>query len=319
MPIQLKDISYIYDRGTPGEKRALDHVDLTFPDGEFIGIIGHTGSGKSTMIQMLNGLIRPTEGTVILNGTDIFKEPEDEQVREYLKTRFGEDSREFLKKKLTGKDRKAAKAFFMLQVRRKVGLVFQYPEHQLFEMTIEKDIAFGPGNLGLEEDEIRRRVLRSLEMVGLDESYLQKSPFELSGGQKRRVAIAGVLAMEPEFLILDEPTAGLDPRGRDEILGKMKQLQKETGITVILVSHSMEDVANYADRIVAMDNGHVRYVGTPAQVFSHGEELKAMGLNIPQVTELQLQLEKLGYVFPETILDIPHMEAYLMGEVKRTC
>lgn len=311
MPLELKNVSYVYEIGTPNEKKALTDVSVTFEKGEFVGIIGHTGSGKSTMIQMLNGLIKPTSGAILLNGVDINADPTDEKVREYCHLSEG--------KKIGKKQRKQAKAKRMLQVRQTVGLVFQYPEHQLFEMTIEKDIAFGPSNMGLPKEEIDRRVRQSMALVGLDESFLQKSPFELSGGQKRRVAIAGVLAMQPDYLILDEPTAGLDPKGRDEILGEMKRLQKETGISVLLVSHSMDDVARYTDRIVAMDNSKLRFDGTPDEVFTHAEELKAMGLNIPQVTELSLKLREKGYVIDHTILNLDQMEEWLVEEAKGKC
>lgn len=311
MPLELKNVSYVYEIGTPNEKKALTDVSVTFEKGEFVGIIGHTGSGKSTMIQMLNGLIKPTSGAILLNGVDINADPTDEEVREYCHLPEG--------KKIGKKQRKQAKAKRMLQVRQTVGLVFQYPEHQLFEMTIEKDIAFGPSNMGLPKEEIDRRVRQSMALVGLDESFLQKSPFELSGGQKRRVAIAGVLAMQPDYLILDEPTAGLDPKGRDEILGEMKRLQKETGISVLLVSHSMDDVARYTDRIVAMDDSKLRFDGTPDEVFTHAEELKAMGLNIPQVTELSLKLREKGYVIDHTILNLDQMEEWLVKEAKGKC
>lgn len=311
MPLELKNVSYVYEIGTPNEKKALTDVSVTFEKGEFVGIIGHTGSGKSTMIQMLNGLIKPTSGAIPLNGVDINADPTDEEVREYCHLPEG--------KKIGKKQRKQAKAKRMLQVRQTVGLVFQYPEHQLFEMTIEKDIAFGPSNMGLPKEEIDRRVRQSMALVGLDESFLQKSPFELSGGQKRRVAIAGVLAMQPDYLILDEPTAGLDPKGRDEILGEMKRLQKETGISVLLVSHSMDDVARYTDRIVAMDDSKLRFDGTPDEVFTHAEELKAMGLNIPQVTELSLKLREKGYVIDHTILNLDQMEEWLVEEAKGKC
>lgn len=311
MPLELKNVSYVYEIGTPNEKKALTDVSVTFEKGEFVGIIGHTGSGKSTMIQMLNGLIKPTSGAILLNGVDINADPTDEEVKEYCHLPEG--------KKIGKKQRKQAKAKRMLQVRQTVGLVFQYPEHQLFEMTIEKDIAFGPSNMGLPKEEIDRRVRQSMALVGLDESFLQKSPFELSGGQKRRVAIAGVLAMQPDYLILDEPTAGLDPKGRDEILGEMKRLQKETGISVLLVSHSMDDVARYTDRIVAMDNSKLRFDGTPDEVFTHAEELKAMGLNIPQVTELSLKLREKGYVIDHTILNLDQMEEWLVKEATGKC
>ena len=291
MPIELKDVSYVYNEGLPDEKRALSHIDLTFREGEFTAIIGHTGSGKSTLIQMLNGLLKPTSGTVLLDGEDIFEEPD---VR-------------------SKKKRREARAKKMLSVRQRVGLVFQYPEHQLFEMTVAEDVAFGPRNLQLPKDEIKKRIREAMEMVGLDRSYREKSPFELSGGEKRRVAIAGVLAMKPDFLILDEPTAGLDPQGRDEILNQTRQLCDKTGIAILLVSHSMDDVARFADRVVAIEEGELKYDGTPKEVFSHAEDLKAMGLGIPQVTELAMQLKEKGFPIRETVLDLDEMEAILTG------
>ena len=295
MSIEVKDLTYIYDPGTPNEKRALSNVNLTIHKGEFVGIIGHTGSGKSTLIQHLNGLVKPTSGKVLYDGEDIFAEPT-------------------AKSKKEARTLKGAK---MKRIRQKIGLVFQYPEHQLFEMTVAKDIAFGPANMGLPQDEIDRRVNEAMQMVGLSEKYKEKSPFELSGGQKRRVAIAGVLAMQPEYLILDEPTAGLDPKGRDEILSQIQRLQKEQGIAVILVSHSMEDVAKHVDRLIAMGKGEVRLDGTPEEVFAHGEELKAIGLGVPQVTELGSELEKLGYAIPHAMLNLDQMEAYLVEKFKR--
>ena len=295
MSIEIKDVTYIYDQGTPSESTALSHVNLTIQKGEFVGIIGHTGSGKSTLIQHLNGLIRPTGGQLICDGEDIFAAPT------------------CVKKK---KDLRALQAAKMKRVRQKVGLVFQYPEHQLFEMTVAGDIAFGPKNLGLGEEEIERRVDQAMAMVGLSDEYKEKSPFELSGGQKRRVAIAGVLAMQPEYLILDEPTAGLDPRGRDEILTQVQQLQKQQGITVILVSHSMEDVAKYVDRIIAMGEGRVQLDGTPREVFAHAERLKAIGLDIPQVTQLGNLLAEQGFSVPETILSLDEMQEKLLHILK---
>ena len=295
MSIEIKDVTYIYDQGTPSESTALSHVNLTIQKGEFVGIIGHTGSGKSTLIQHLNGLIRPTGGQVICDGEDIFAAPTG------------------VKKK---KELRALQAAKMKRVRQKVGLVFQYPEHQLFEMTVAGDIAFGPKNLGVGEEEIERRVDQAMAMVGLSDEYKEKSPFELSGGQKRRVAIAGVLAMQPEYLILDEPTAGLDPRGRDEILTQVQQLQKQQGITVILVSHSMEDVAKYVDRIIAMGEGRVQLDGTPREVFAHAERLKAIGLDIPQVTQLGNLLAEQGFSVPETILSLDEMQEKLLHILK---
>ena len=251
-------ISYVYSAGTAYEKKALNDVSLTINKGEFIGIIGHTGSGKSTLIQHFNGLEKATSGTIYFNGQDI-------------------DDKDFNMKSL----------------RSKVGLVFQYPEHQLFETTVLEDVKFGPKNLGLDKLEVDLRAFEAIKQVGLSEKSYDASPFELSGGQKRRVAIAGVLAMKPEILILDEPTAGLDPRGRDEILDQIATLHKE-GLTVILVSHSMEDVAKYADRIIAMNSGKIAFDGTPKEVFRHYKELERMGLSAPQVTYIMQEMKDLG-------------------------
>ena len=295
MSIEVKNLTYIYDPGTPNEKTALSNINLTIRKGEFVGIIGHTGSGKSTLIQHLNGLVKPTSGNIVYNGEDIFEEP-------------------IAKSKKQARALKGAK---MKRIRQKIGLVFQYPEHQLFEMTVAKDIAFGPTNMGLEQEEIDRRVDEAMKMVGLDKKYKEKSPFELSGGQKRRVAIAGVLAMQPDYLILDEPTAGLDPKGRDDILSQIQSLQKEKGITVILVSHSMEDVAKHVDRIIAMGKGRVQFDGTPEEVFAHADELKAIGLGVPQVTELGNQLAAKGFDVPHAMLNLDQMEAYLLEKFKR--
>src|SRR5690625_1362465 len=258
MKIEIKNVSYIYNQGNPYEKKALDSVNLEINTGEFIGIIGHTGSGKSTLVQHLNGLMVPTSGNVIVGGIDT-------------------------------KDNKASK----IDIRKNVGLVFQYPEHQLFEETIYKDIAFGPKNLGCTEEEIEERVKWACDLVGLDfENMKDESPFELSGGQKRRVAIAGVVAMKPKFLVLDEPTAGLDPKGRDEILDQVERLHKETGMTVILVSHSMEDVARYVERIIVMNRGEKMLDGTPREVFRHYKELEKVGLAAPQVTYVMHDLKE---------------------------
>lgn len=251
-------ISYIYSPGTAYEKKALDDVSLTINKGEFIGIIGHTGSGKSTLIQHFNGLEKATRGTIYFDGQDIYD-----------------------------------KDFNMKSLRSRVGLVFQYPEHQLFETTVLEDVKFGPKNLGLSKVEVDLRAFEAIKQVGLSEKCYDDSPFELSGGQKRRVAIAGVLAMKPEILILDEPTAGLDPRGRDEILDQIAKLHKE-GLTVILVSHSMEDVAKYADRIIAMNSGKVAFDGTPKEVFRHYKELERMGLSAPQITNVMQAMKELG-------------------------
>lgn len=251
-------ISYIYSPGTAYEKKALDDVSLTINKGEFIGIIGHTGSGKSTLIQHFNGLEKATSGTIYFDGQDIYD-----------------------------------KDFNMKSLRSRVGLVFQYPEHQLFETTVLEDVKFGPKNLGLSKVEVDLRAFEAIKQVGLSEKCYDDSPFELSGGQKRRVAIAGVLAMKPEILILDEPTAGLDPRGRDEILDQIAKLHKD-GLTVILVSHSMEDVAKYADRIIAMNSGKVAFDGTPKEVFRHYKELERMGLSAPQITYVMQEMKGLG-------------------------
>ena len=259
MSIKIKDVNYIYAESTAYEIHALKDINLEIPDGQFIGVIGHTGSGKSTLVQHLNGLIKATSGRIYFNGRDI----------------YGEN-------------------FSMRELRSKVGLVFQYPEHQLFEVDVLSDVCFGPKNLGASKEEAERRAKEALRMVGMGEEYDKSSPFELSGGQKRRVAIAGVLAMEPEVLILDEPTAGLDPRGRDEILDQIERLQKERGITVILVSHSMEDVARYVDRMIVMNQGQVRFDGVPREVFRHGKELEEMGLAAPQMTYLMQALKDKG-------------------------
>ncbi|WP_033168697.1 energy-coupling factor transporter ATPase [Clostridium sp. KNHs205] len=259
MPIIIDNLQYVYSPQTAYEKQALKDVNLVINDGEFIGLIGHTGSGKSTLIQHLNGLLKATAGKIYFNGQDIYE-----------------------------------KDYSMKYLRSKVGLVFQYPEHQLFETTVYKDVSFGPKNLGLEQVEIDLRTYEAIKMVGLGEDMIDASPFELSGGQKRRVAIAGVLAMKPEVLILDEPTAGLDPKGRDEILEQINKLHKESGITIILVSHSMEDVAKYADRLVVMNKAAIAFNDTPHKVFEHYKELEAMGLAAPQVTYVMHELKRRG-------------------------
>ena len=257
--IKLENVSYVYMQGGPFEKTALNNINLEIGDGEFIGLIGHTGSGKSTLIQLLNGLIKPTEGLVRVAGFD-----------------------------LTDKKTK------MRDVRFKVGLVMQYPEHQLFEETVFKDISFGPQNMGLPQEEIKNRVEFAANLVGLSKEILDKSPFDLSGGQKRRVAIAGVLAMEPKVLILDEPTAGLDPGGRDEILFKIKDMHERMNLTVILVSHSMEDVAKLADRILVMNSGSIEMFDTPSKIFENAERLSQIGLNVPQITQVCDRLRAAG-------------------------
>ena len=259
MSIILDHVSHIYEEGMAMEHAALKDINLVIPDGQFIGLIGHTGSGKSTLVQHLNGLLAPTSGSVYFNGADIHE-------------------KDFDKKEL----------------RSKVGLVFQYPEHQLFEIDVFSDVCFGPKNLGLDKKEVELRAYAALKQVGIEDEYFYQSPFDLSGGQKRRVAIAGVLAMKPEVLILDEPTAGLDPKGRDEILDQIAKLRKETGITVILVSHSMEDVAKYVDRIIVMNRGQIMFDDAPKAVFENYKELEAVGLAAPQVTYIMQALKEKG-------------------------
>ncbi len=267
--IETEDLSFVYGQGTPFEKKANDKLNIQIKEGEFVGIIGHTGSGKSTLVQMLNGLIKPTSGTVKLNGQNIWAAP-----KEIRKVRF------------------------------KVGLVFQYPEYQLFEETVEKDIAFGPGNMGLSEEQIKERVRSAARFAGLKDELLSKSPFDLSGGEKRRAAIAGVIAMDPDVLILDEPTAGLDPAGRDVLLAQIRQYHKERKNTVLLVSHSMEDIARTADRILVMNKGKAAMFDDTKTVFSRGEELEKMGLRVPQVTKIMARLQKMGYNLPSGILTV---------------
>ena len=257
--LQVENLSYTYSAGTPFEHRALENISFSVHRGEFIGIIGHTGSGKSTLMQQMNGLLKPTSGRILLDGKDIWSD-----------------------KKLTR------------QAKFRVGLVFQYPEYQLFEETVYKDIAFGPRNMGLDGDEIDRRVRQAAATVGLTEEQLQVSPFDLSGGQKRRVAIAGVLAMEPEVLILDEPTAGLDPVGREEILGNIEDYRRQHNATIMMVSHSMDDVARLTDRLLVLNGSHLVMDGAPGEVFRRAEELERMGLSIPQITRVFLHLQKMG-------------------------
>ena len=269
MAIIIHELQHIYNAGMAGEKMALHDVNLKIEDGEFIGLIGYTGSGKSTLIQHLNGLLKPTAGTVFYNGEDIFD-----------------------------------KDYSMKKLRSKVGLVFQYPEYQLFESSVIEDVRFGPKNIGLEPLKVDMNAFEALKQVGIGEDLLDVSPLELSGGQKRRVAIAGVLAMEPEVLILDEPTAGLDPEGRDEILDLIASLQRERGITVILVSHSMEDVARYVGRLIVMNRGTVQYDGTPSEVFSHYKELEQIGLMAPQVTYVIEGLAKRGVSLPHNAITV---------------
>ena len=260
MSIKAEHLTYKYGDGTAFEQYALKDVNFEIPDGQFVGLIGHTGSGKSTLIQHLNGLIKPTSGRILYNGTDIHSE-----------------------------------GYSLKKLRSKVGLVFQYPEHQLFEIDVFSDVCFGPKNLGFSDEEIKNRAEEALRLVKLDEKFWKQSPFELSGGQKRRVAIAGVLAMGPEVLILDEPTAGLDPRGRDEILDQIRELHDKKGMTIILVSHSMEDIARYADRLIVMNSGEVMYNDTPKNVFAHYQELEKVGLAAPQVTYIMHDLKMKGF------------------------
>lgn len=282
MSIKINHLTHVYGENSVFEKKALDDINLEINDGEFIGLIGHTGSGKSTLIQHLNALLVPTSGEVLLNGENIYAD------KGKLKT-----------------------------IRQKVGLVFQYPEHQLFEMTVYKDVAYGPGNLGLSEDEIDKRVREALETVGLGDEIYEKSPFELSGGQKRRAAIAGVLAMEPEVLILDEPTAGLDPKGRDEILDAIKLMHEKRKITVILVSHSMEDVAKLVDRIVVLAKGKIAVTGTPKEVFAQTEKLESIGLAAPQISYVFSELIQRGYDVPSDVYTVSEATEVLYKFLKQ--
>ena len=275
MSIVIEHLNYVYMSGGPYETKALDDVNLTIQDGEFVGLIGHTGSGKSTLVQHLNGLLMPSSGRITVDGLDLADKKTDRRA-----------------------------------IRQKVGLVFQYPENQLFEETVEKDIAFGPKNLGLDSAEIDRRVRDAMRRVALDYDKLHdRSVFELSGGQMRRVAIAGVLAMEPKVLVLDEPCAGLDPRGREEIMGLIRDLHREAGTTIVMVSHLMDDVASLAERVIVMNHGVVAMDGAPRDVFSRGEELRAMGLDMPQAVELAQKLRERGFDIPQGI--------YLIEEIKR--
>lgn len=281
MALILDHVNHIYGEDTNLAVAALKDINLVIPDGQFIGLIGHTGSGKSTLVQHLNGLLQPTSGSIYFNGQDI-------------------SDKDFNKKEL----------------RSKVGLVFQYPEHQLFEVTVFQDVCFGPKNLGLSQKEIEIRAYNALKQAGVKDEQFYQSPFDLSGGQKRRVAIAGVLAMKPEVLILDEPTAGLDPKGRDEILGQIKKLQKETGITVILVSHSMEDVAEYVDRIIVMNKGEVMFDDVPKEVFKHYEALEEIGLAAPQVTYIANRLKKEGFSVETNVTTIAEAKETILKAVK---
>ena len=278
MSIKAVDLNYVYGGGTAFEQHALFDVNLEIEDGEFVGLIGHTGSGKSTLIQHLNGLIKASAGELYYNGENIYSQGYD-----------------------------------MKRLRSKVGLVFQYPEHQLFEVDVLTDVCFGPKNQGLSSEEAEVRAKKALEQVGLDPCYYKQSPFELSGGQKRRVAIAGVLAMEPEVLILDEPTAGLDPRGRDEILDQIDRLHRERHMTIILVSHSMEDVARYADRLIVMNHGQKVFDGAPKEVFRHYRELETMGLAAPQITYLVHDLKAKGIDIDNDITTVPEAREAILA------
>ena len=279
MSIVIEHLNYVYMAGGPYETKALSDVNLTIHDGEFIGLIGHTGSGKSTLVQHLNGLIMPTSGRVLVDGMDLADKASDRRA-----------------------------------VRQRVGLVFQYPENQLFEETVEKDIAFGPKNLGLGEEEIARRVKDAMRRVALDYDKLHdRSVFELSGGQMRRVAIAGVLAMEPQVLVLDEPCAGLDPRGREEILGLIKKLHDEAGTTIVMVSHSMDDVASLAERVIVMNHGEVVMDGAPRDVFSCGEELRGMGLDVPQAVQLAAKLRDRGFDIPQGVYRVEEIREAILA------
>lgn len=269
MSIKAVDLNYVYGNGTAFEQHALFDVNFEIQDGEFVGIIGHTGSGKSTLIQHLNGLIKASSGALYYNGENIYKDKYD-----------------------------------MKKLRSKVGLVFQYPEHQLFEADVFSDVCFGPKNLGCSKEETEKRARHALDLVGMDESFYEQSPFELSGGQKRRVAIAGVLAMRPEMMILDEPTAGLDPQGRDEILDQIERLNRRYGLTILLVSHSMEDVARYVDRIMVMNHGEKVFDDTPKEVFKHYKELEDMGLAAPQITYVVQELREHGIPVDDTITTV---------------
>ena len=279
--ISTNNLSYVYSAGTPFEKTALDNINIDIEQGELVGIIGHTGSGKSTLVQHFNGLVKPTSGQIFVDGEDIWANPKE-----------------------------------IKQLRFKVGLVFQYPEYQLFDETVRKDIAFGPRNMGLSEDEINQRVADAAKIVGLSDRLLDKSPFDLSGGEKRRAALAGVLAMNPKVLILDEPTAGLDPVGRDGILTRIKEYQKSSGATVLLVSHSMEDVAKVADRILVMDHSHAKMLDTVDNVFSHAEELQKMGLNVPHITQVFMGLRARGLNVPDNVYTVTQAAQILTDLIK---
>ncbi len=275
--LRVDDLTHTYSAGTPFQRNAVEHMNLTVMPGEFVGIIGHTGSGKSTLIQHLNGLLKPTEGHIYLDGVDIWEKP-----KEIRKVRF------------------------------QVGLVFQYPEYQLFEETIYKDIAYGPKNMGLSPEEVDKRVREAAAFVGIGEELLDKSPFDLSGGQKRRVAIAGVLAMEPKVLILDEPSAGLDPRGRESILAQLRNYHEKRGTTILLVSHSMEEIARNVDRIVVLNSGHNYMEGTPREVFARAAELEAVGLDVPLVTRIAMELKCRGLAVDESVYTVEELHRQLL-------
>ena len=276
--IEVRDLSHTYSAGTPFQHDAVKHMSFSVEKGEFLGIIGHTGSGKSTLIQHLNGLLRPTSGEILLDGTNIWQ------------------------------DKKTTR-----ESRFRVGLVFQYPEYQLFEETVYRDIAFGPTNMGLSKDEIDRRVRESAHFAGLTDDLLEKSPFALSGGQKRRVAIAGVIAMEPEVLVLDEPSAGLDPQGREELLSNIREFHRARGTTVVLVSHSMEEIAKNVDRIVVLSDSHVLMSGTPREVFARGSELLTAGLDVPQVTRVAMKLREKGLAISPDVYTVDELSAELIA------
>ena len=280
--LEIQNLSHVYSEGTPFEHAAIRDLSLSVERGEFIGLIGHTGSGKSTLIQHLNGLLKPTSGKILYNGEDIWKD-----------------------------------AKFTRQIRYHVGLVFQYPEYQLFEETVFRDIAFGPKNMGLDEAEVDKRVHEAAEFVGLDEALLERSPFELSGGQKRRVAVAGVMAMKPRILVLDEPAAGLDPEGRDEILSEVKDYHKKTGTTVLLVSHSMEDIAKYADKVLVMSRKKIAMYDTVEKVFARAPELLELGLSVPQVTKIFLKLREMGVDVPADVYTIPYAVKMILAAKAR--
>ena len=282
MSLKLEHINYIYSEGTAYQKQALKDISLEIPQGQFIGVIGHTGSGKSTLIQHLNGILKATSGTIYFNGENIY-----------------------------------AEGYSMKKLRSQVGLVFQYPEHQLFEVTVLDDVCFGPKNQGLSPEECKARALEALKMVGLKEKYYDRSPFDLSGGQKRRAAIAGVLAMRPKVLVLDEPTAGLDPRGRDEILDQIAYLHKKGDMTVILVSHSMEDIAKYVERIIVMNHGQVMFDDEPRKVFAHYRELEKVGLAAPQVTYIMHELRERGLDVPVDTTTVEEAAGQIVKALKK--